>query len=53
MLRLDGEAREPNPVNLDDGLARMTLGVHRLEDQLLLVLDVEHVLDVAIASMAA
>lgn len=53
VLKLEDEAREPNPVNLDDGLARMTLGVHRLEDQLLLVLDVERVLDVAIAAMAA
>jgi len=53
VLRLEDDAREPNPVNLDDGLARMTLGVHRLDDQLLLVLDVERVLDVAIASMAA
>ena len=53
VLRLDDEAREPNPVNLDDGLARMARGIHRLEDQLLLVLDVERVLDVAIAPMAA
>jgi len=53
VLNLEDEAREANPVNLDDGLARMTLGVHRLDDHLLLVLDVERVLDIAIASMAA
>ncbi len=53
VLKLDDDAREANPVNLDGGLARMTLGIHRLDDQLLLVLDVERVLDIAIASMAA
>jgi purine-binding chemotaxis protein CheW len=53
VLRLEDEAREPNPVNLDDELARVTLGVHRLDDQLLLVLDVERVLEIAVAPMAA
>jgi purine-binding chemotaxis protein CheW len=53
VLTLDDDAREPNPVNLDDGLARMSLGIHRLDDQLLIVLDVERVLDVAVAVVAA
>jgi purine-binding chemotaxis protein CheW len=53
VLKLDDEAREPNPVNLNDGLARMALGIHRLDDQLLLVLDVERVLDIAVTPMAA
>ena len=53
VLSLDDEAREPNPVNLDDALARMSLGIHRLDDQLLIVLDVERVLDVGAAMLAA
>jgi purine-binding chemotaxis protein CheW len=53
VLKLDDEAREPNPVNLDDGLARISLGIHRLDDQLLLVLDVERVLDIGVTKVAA
>lgn len=53
VLTLDDEAREPNPVNLDDGLTRMSLGIHRLDDQLLMVLDVECVLDIEVAPVAA
>jgi purine-binding chemotaxis protein CheW len=53
VLTLDDAEREPNPANLDDGLARMSLGIHRLDDRLLMVLDVERVLDVAIATVAA
>ena len=39
------DSREDNPVNLDAGLARVRAGVHRLDRQLLVVLDVERVLD--------
>lgn len=53
VLRLDDEAREPNPVNLDEGLARMSAGIHRLDDQLLMVLDVERVLDIGAGLIAA
>ena len=53
VLKLDDEAREPNPVNLDAGLARMSAGIHRLDDKLLVVLDVERVIDIAIAPQAA
>ena len=53
VLKLDDEAREPNPVNLDEGLARMSAGIHRLDEQLLIVLDVERVLDVGVAPVAA
>ena len=53
VLKLDDEAREPNPVNLDEGLARMSAGIHRLDEQLLIVLDVERVLDIAVAPVAA
>ena len=46
VLKLDDETREPNPINLEPELARVSLGIHRLDDQLLLVLDVERVLDI-------
>ena len=46
VLKLDDEAREPNPINLEPELASVSLGIHRLDDQLLLILDVERVLDI-------
>ena len=45
VLKLPEGEREPNPVNLDRNLARVSAGVHRLEGQLLVVLDVDCVLD--------
>ena len=53
VLRLDDDAREPNPVNLDPRLARVSAGIHRLNDQLLMVIDVDRVLDIAVESVAA
>ena len=53
VLKLDEDAREPNPVNLDPRLARVSTGIHRLNDRLLLVLDVDRVLDIGSASRAA
>ena len=53
VLRLDDDAREPNPVNLDPRLARVSAGIHRLNEQLLMVIDVDRVLDVAPESVAA
>jgi purine-binding chemotaxis protein CheW len=44
VLKLDDASREPNPINLDPRLARMSAGIHRLEGQLLMVVDVDHVL---------
>src|SRR3954464_3670003 len=37
VLKLDDASREPNPINLDPRLARMSAGIHRLEGQLLMV----------------
>jgi purine-binding chemotaxis protein CheW len=53
VLRLDHDAREPNPVNLDPRLARVSAGIHRLNDRLLMVIDVDRVLDIDVQSMAA
>jgi purine-binding chemotaxis protein CheW len=53
VLKLDEKLREPNPVNLDTRLSRVSAGVHRLEGQLLVVLDVDRVLDMGEAAIAA
>ena len=53
VLKLDDNAREPNPVNLDSRLAQISAGVHRLDGQLLVILDVERVLDMGHEAMAA
>jgi purine-binding chemotaxis protein CheW len=53
VLRLDESTREPNPVNLDTGLAAVSAGVHRLEGALLVVLDVGRVLNMGNQAIAA
>jgi purine-binding chemotaxis protein CheW len=53
VMKLGEETREPNPVNLDGRLARVSGGVHRLDGQLMVILDVDHVLNTATESMAA
>ncbi len=53
VLKLADDTRESNPVNLDKRLARVSAGVHRLQGQLLVVLDVERVLDLEAGALAA
>jgi len=53
VLNLPTAGRDGNPVNLEPGLARVSAGVHRLEDRLLVVLDVDRVLDVGQHAEAA
>jgi len=53
VVTLDEGAREPNPVNLDAALARISAGIHRLERQLLVILDVDRVLDIGREATAA
>jgi purine-binding chemotaxis protein CheW len=47
VLRLPDEAREENPVNLDPRMAKFAGGVYRLDGQLMVVLDVDRVLELA------
>ncbi|MEZ5822435.1 MAG: chemotaxis protein CheW [Bradyrhizobium sp.] len=47
VLRLPEEAREENPVNLDPRMAKFAGGVYRLDGQLMVVLDVDRVLELA------
>jgi len=53
VLKLADGTREPNPVNLDSHLARISGGVHRLEGQLMVILDVDRVLENGHAALAA
>jgi len=53
VFKLEDATREPNPINLDPRLARVSAGIHRLEGQLLMILDVERVLDIGLTAMAA
>jgi purine-binding chemotaxis protein CheW len=53
VLKLDDGNREPNPINLDPRLARVSAGIHRLEGQLLMMVDVDRVLDVGVKAIAA
>jgi len=53
VLNLPASGRESNPVNLEPRLARVSAGVHRLEDRLLVVLDVDRVLDIGQQAEAA
>ena len=51
VLKLSADSHESNPINLDARLARAAAGVHRLEAQIMIVLDVDRVLGAA--TMAA
>jgi len=53
VLKLDDNAREANPINLEPDVARVSAGIYRLDTQLLIVLDVERVLDIANVAAAA
>jgi len=53
VLNLAENTREPVPVNLDPHLARVSAGVHRLEKQLLVVLDVDRICNASSEAVAA
>ena len=53
VLNLPSSGREGNPVHLEARLARVSAGVHRLEDRLMVVLDVDRVLDLGQQAEAA
>jgi len=46
VLKLADDSREENPVNLDPRMAKLAGGVHRLDGQLMVVLDVDRVLEI-------
>jgi len=53
VLKLPDDGCEPNPVNLDSRMAKISAGVHRLDGHLMVVLDVERILEVPTDAMAA
>jgi purine-binding chemotaxis protein CheW len=53
VMKLPSAEREDNPINLEPRLARVSAGVHRLDDRLLVVLDVDRVLDIGSHAEAA
>ena len=53
VLKLDGAALEPNPINLDPRLAGVSTGIFRLDGQLLIVVDVDRILGVPGQAAAA
>jgi purine-binding chemotaxis protein CheW len=53
VMKLGADSAEPVPVNLDDRLKHVASGIHRLETELLVVLDVDRLLDLRPAEMAA
>jgi purine-binding chemotaxis protein CheW len=53
VMKLAPDTREPNPVHMDRRWAKLSRGVHRLEDKLLVVLDVDAVLALGLDAQAA
>lgn len=53
VMKLSEDSREKVPVNLDSRLARVAAGVHRLDGELLVVLDVDRLLDMKPGELAA
>jgi purine-binding chemotaxis protein CheW len=53
VLTLADDGREENPVNLDPRMAKLAGGVHRLDGQLMVVLDVDRVLEIVPDMLAA
>ena len=53
VLKLADDGREENPVNLDPRMAKLAGGVHRLDGQLMVVLDVDRVLEISPDMLAA
>ena len=53
VLKLPDDELEPNPINLDRNLGRVSAGVYRLDGHLLVVLDIDRVLDLSPEAAAA
>jgi purine-binding chemotaxis protein CheW len=53
VLKLNPSERQPVPANLDSGLSRVAGGIHRLDDQLLVILDVQRLFAIRSEAQAA
>jgi purine-binding chemotaxis protein CheW len=45
VLKLDATTLEANPVHLDPAWAQVSSGIHRLQDRIMVILDIDAVLD--------
>jgi purine-binding chemotaxis protein CheW len=53
VMKLTADTHEPNPVHMDPRWVKLSRGVHRLDDKLLIILDVDAVLSLETQSQAA
>jgi purine-binding chemotaxis protein CheW len=53
VMKLTADTHEPNPVHMDPRWVKLSRGVHRLDDKLLIILDVDAVLSLEVQSQAA
>ena len=53
VMKLSAESREPAPVHMDERWTKLARGVHRLDDKLLIILDVDAVLSFGVEARAA
>ncbi len=53
VMKLSEDTREPNPVHMDKRWVKLSRGVHRLDDKLLIILDVDAVLSLQAEARAA
>ena len=53
VMKLTGDTHEPNPVHMDPRWVKLSKGVHRLDDKLLIILDVDAVLSLQVTAQAA
>jgi purine-binding chemotaxis protein CheW len=53
VMKLSADTHEANPVHMDPRWVKLSRGVHRLDDKLLIILDVDAVLSLEVQSQAA
>lgn len=53
VMKLGADTHEPNPVHMDQAWVKLSRGVHRLDDKLLIILDVDAVLSFDVEARAA
>jgi purine-binding chemotaxis protein CheW len=53
VMKLTADTHEPNPVHMDPRWVKLSRGVHRLDEKLLIILDVDAVLSLEVQSQAA
>ena len=53
VMKLSADTHEPSPVHMDPRWVKLSRGVHRLDEKLLIILDVDAVLSLEVQSQAA